>query len=269
MEYLLIALLFVFGLIIGSFLNVVILRSHTGMTVSSGRSVCFSCGRTLAWYELVPVLSFAAQLGRCRSCGSRISWQYPLVEVAGGGAFVLAYLAPGTGSVLGLFADIWIFAAFALTAILLCLYIVIFVYDLRHQIIPDLFSYGAGLVALGLIGIDWAVSGAPDFARMAAGPLLFLFFYAFWKLSRGAWMGLGDGKLALSLGWALGLSQGFAALLMAFWIGAAASLLMMALAPKRLGLRSAIPFAPYLLIGFLIAFAFHVDVQAILSHLAL
>src|SRR6185369_13016413 len=88
----LIFIILVFGILVGSFLNVVTLRWNTGMSISRGRSKCFSCGKDLKWYELLPVASFAAQRGKCRGCEAKISWQYPLVELASGLCFVLAYL---------------------------------------------------------------------------------------------------------------------------------------------------------------------------------
>lgn len=79
---------FLFGLIIGSFLNVVIYRYNTGRSVQ-GRSGCLSCGKTLSAVELIPLFSFIFQKGKCHGCGSKISWQYPLVEFSTGIAFTL------------------------------------------------------------------------------------------------------------------------------------------------------------------------------------
>ncbi|MDE2116757.1 MAG: prepilin peptidase, partial [Patescibacteria group bacterium] len=203
--------------------------------------------------------------GRCRGCRTKISWQYPLVEAATGAAFVVAYYA--ATSLVG----------FVLTAALLCVYIIIVTYDARHKIIPDFFSYLAAFISLGLIGATWLATGSIDPYRVIAGPALFLFFWAFWYFSKGTWMGLGDGKLALSIGWALGLSEGVAALLFSFWIGAIISLAVIGVqklaggrssASRRLGMKSEIPFGPFLIIGFLIVFIWHVDIQAILSYLA-
>ena len=269
MDIIQIITVFLFGLIVGSFLNVVILRWNTGMTISKGRSRCFSCGKTLDWYELIPLASFFLQRGSCRKCGSKISWQYPLVELGGGLAFVFAYIHTS-----GAFYSGLAFASFILTAALLCLYIVVVAYDMRHKIIPDFFSYLAGIVSLCLIGVDWAATGAIDPYRLIAGPALFLFFWAFWYFSKGTWMGLGDGKLALSMGWALGLSQGLAALMLSFWIGAIISLAIMAFqriknGKSKLGMRSEIPFGPFLILGFLTVFLSGIDIQTILSHLAL
>ncbi len=258
----------IFGILIGSFLNVVILRFDTGASISKGRSKCFSCEKALSWYELLPVVSFFIQKGRCRGCLSKISWQYPLVELLGAVAFPLAYR-----SVPGAFVDLSGFVMFLLTAKLLCLYIVICIYDMRHKIIPDLFSYSAAGVALAAVALGAYVAGGIDLLRLAAGPALFLFFFFFWAVSRGTWMGLGDAKLALSIGWFLGLTQGIAAILLSFWIGAGLSLVVMLIqkiVSRKGGLRmkSEVPFGPYMLIGFLISFVWHINIQSIVSLLA-
>jgi leader peptidase (prepilin peptidase)/N-methyltransferase len=121
--------IFILGACIGSFLNVVIYRYNTGLTIN-GRSKCFSCGRTLVWYDLIPIFSFLAFKGRCRTCKSKISWQYPAVELTAALLFLGLYNLEGISTFLIFDCVIW--------SILL----VITVYDLRHKIIPD------GLVAL-------------------------------------------------------------------------------------------------------------------------
>src|SRR3990167_5653720 len=85
-----IIIVFIFGLVVGSFLNVVILRGNRGESFTRGRLRCESCGKELAWFELIPLLSFALQCGRCRSCGAALSRQYPLVEFATGVLFAAA-----------------------------------------------------------------------------------------------------------------------------------------------------------------------------------
>lgn len=262
-------ILFLFGIIIGSFLNVVILRFNTGMSIARGRSKCFSCDKTLEWYELIPVFSFLIQLGRCRSCGTRISWQYPLVELLGGLSLVVAYLY--TPTVSSVFLSI---VLFLLLAKLLFLYIVIGAYDLRHKIIPDFFSYSAALVALASIGVEWFGTGSLDLHRVIAGPILFLFFWSFWAVSKGRWMGFGDAKLALSIGWFLGLSQGIAAILFSFWIGTLVMLPVMLYqrlrhAKRGLSMKSEIPFGPFIIAGFILSLLMHIDLPALASYLAL
>lgn len=269
LEPLNIFIVFVLGLLVGSFMNVVILRFGTGLSISRGRSKCFACGKGLSWYELIPLLSFVFQMGRCRGCLSKISWQYPLVELSTALAFVLVYTRT-----IGVATAYESLAAFVLLCGLSCLYIAIFAYDLRHKVIPDAFSYSAALIALALIALEWKVIGTVDLYRVVAGPSLFLFFYFFWFASRGTWMGLGDAKLALSVGWFLGLSKGIAAILLSFWIGAVVSLLIILVQRfrskrRRLGMKSEIPFAPFILIGFAISFIWGFDIQGILSALAL
>jgi len=271
--YPILIILFFLGLLIGSFLNVVILRSGTGLRISKGRSKCFSCNKTLSWYELIPVFSFLIQKGRCRGCGSKISIQYMLVELATALALPAAFLCVEPTFVL------WVnIALFVLTSALLCFYIIIAVYDFRHKIIPDLFSYAAAAISLVTIALYYFGNGYMDWNRIIAGPALFLFFFFFWAISRGKWMGLGDAKLALSVGWFLGLSEGIAAILLAFWIGAVITLLFMlvqrviakmkGVSGNRLGMKSEIPFGPFILLGFAIVFLFSIDAQFLLSFLA-
>ncbi|MFA5291257.1 MAG: prepilin peptidase, partial [Candidatus Paceibacterota bacterium] len=127
---------FFFGLVIGSFLNVVILRYQTGRGLS-GRSGCFSCGKKLNWYELIPILSFFFQRGRCRGCQSKISWQYPIVELLTGLLFALIYW-----HLAGAWPEVIFYCLIA------SLLIVITAYDLKHQIIPDQFVFAFILLSL-------------------------------------------------------------------------------------------------------------------------
>ena len=240
------------GLAVGSFLNVVILRYHSGRLIS-GRSFCTSCGRKLAWYDLVPVFSFVFLRGRCGTCRARISWQYPLVELLTASVFVLAVAQftqgfPGT--------ERWLLLATQL----LCwpLLIIICVYDFRHKIIPDALAYGFAGIALAFRLTDTFSSGltARAWADLAAGPILFIPFFLLWFLSRGRVMGLGDGKLAVGMGWLLGLGGGISAILFGFWSGALVGLVLIALRRLHLAravitMKSEVPFGPFLIAGVL------------------
>ncbi|MFA4998895.1 MAG: prepilin peptidase, partial [Candidatus Paceibacterota bacterium] len=123
---------FLFGLIIGSFLNCVIYRLEEGKSFLKGRSFCPDCGHVLGFIDLVPVFSFIFLKGKCRYCGKRISWQYPLVELATGVIFLLVSIVFGVRS----FGYIY----YLLISSLL---IIVFVYDLKHYIIPDGVIYTA------------------------------------------------------------------------------------------------------------------------------
>ncbi len=289
MDFLTLIIVFVFGTIIGSFLNVVIYRYNSGTSPLSGRSQCFACGKTLNWYELVPVFSFLLQKGRCRKCIVKLSWQYPIVEVLSGTIFVAVYLLGKP-----LIESVYLITIFSTL-------LVIAVYDMRHKIIPD------GLVAFfAVLALGWFlwpfynnIASAfhfPNLWTLLAGPLLFIPFWTLWLVSSGRWLGLGDGKLALGIGWFLGATLGGSAVMLAFWIGAAYALTIIAIqriaiivselkvkskkfikldsnapaptfyfinfknfmnwtgASTRLSMKSEIPFGPFLILGVFIVY---------------
>jgi prepilin signal peptidase PulO-like enzyme (type II secretory pathway) len=242
---------FILGTIIGSFLNVVVLRYNTGVSIARGRSFCFSCGKKLSWSELVPVLSFLFQKGKCCGCKSKISWQYPVVEVLTGLLFLAIFLKYGL-------EPISLLIGFILVSVL----IAITVYDIRQKIIPD------GLVVIfsivSLINTIF-IADVNLFWFLIAGPLLALPLFLIWLFSGGRAMGLGDPKLVLGIGWFLGPIYGLSALVLAFWIGAIYGLLMMLLSKLnfskiKLNYKSEVPFAPFLILGFLLVFFFGFDV---------
>lgn len=264
MDILVLAFVFIFGTIIGSFLNVVIYRYNSGSSPLTGRSQCFSCGKTLNWYELIPLFSFLFQKGRCRECSVKLSWQYPIVEALSGIIFVSVFLLgrPPLETVI--------------LIVIFSTLLVIAVYDLRHKIIPD------GLVALfavlGLVMFFTEVDITRAFHfpfvwTLIAGPMLFFPFWFLWFISQGRWLGLGDGKLALGIGWFLGATLGGSAIMLAFWIGAAYALAIMATqrvaiiasayasqkskvlkSETSLTMKSEIPFGPFLILATLIVY---------------
>ncbi len=263
---------FVFGAIIGSFLNVVLFRFNTGKTIM-GRSKCFSCKRTLQPIDLVPLLSYLVFRGKCRTCHSKISSQYFWVELATGLLFMSSYV---------------LFAPYALeypsqfllqigyTCIVMSLLVLIFVYDLRHKIIPDLFVFLFAGISFVTLFLGFDSFGAlhirvPSLIELCSGVILAFPFYFLWLVSSGRWMGFGDAKLALGFGWFLGLVRGASAIVLGFWIGAGVSILLLCiswLSKKlqyrkilgitfpRLSMKSEIPFAPFLITGLLIVFFF-------------
>ncbi len=249
MEIILGTYIFLFGLIIGSFLNVVIYRFNTGASLK-GRSMCFSCGKTLYWYELIPVLSFLLQRGRCRACGAKISWQYPLVELLTGSLYFGVFLIAGHD---------WIY--FCYLILQMTLLIIIGVYDLRHKIIPDTFSYAFAGLSLLYIFYEFFFGGFSGniFISLAAGPIYFLPFAAMWYFSKGTWMGFGDAKLALGIGWFLGLGYAYISMMMSFWVGALVGLALISYGKltgfakntEKVTMKSEIPFGPFLILGVL------------------
>lgn len=276
-------LLFAFGAILGSFLNVVILRFGTGMSISKGHSKCFSCGKNLHWWELVPIFSFLFLRGKCSKCLSKISWQYPLVELLTGVIFTA--LAYKYFSQMGVYVfaqgytyapSFFVFPIFGFLVYLgiFLTLIALAVYDLRHKIIPDTFSFlfsGLSLIVALFRFISSGASMAIKITDLMAGIIFSLAFYAIWYGSRGRAMGFGDVKLVFGIGLMLGLAQGLSALVMSFWIGAVASVGIMALSRvvpakylssplRELTMKSEVPFGPFLVLGTVLAYFYSLDV---------
>jgi prepilin signal peptidase PulO-like enzyme (type II secretory pathway) len=253
--------IFILGCIIGSFLNVVIYRFGSGRSVAHGRSMCMSCSKTLQWYELVPVLSFVAQGGRCRHCRSLISYQYPLVEFGTGLLFALTafHFLPFV-----FFSQSTFVFLLALYSLIFSLLVVIAVYDTRHKVIPDMLVYVYAIVAFLSIFVNTSSLALPLFIHptltaLLAGPVCALPFALLWVVSKGRWIGLGDAKLILGIGWMLGLSAGFAALTLAVWIGSIIGLAIMFFSKHTMTMKTQIPFAPFLILGTAITFFWGID----------
>lgn len=264
--------IFLFGLAVGSFLNVVICRLETGEDLVRKRSHCPKCGQALRWFDLVPVVSFFFLRARCRYCGQRISWQYPAVELAAGFIFLAAavlFFPNLTGNFLA--ADSGFFNLAGVISCLLWLFInccllVIFVYDLRHYIIPDSVLWPA-VAAAGLYRLwefFYPASGrllGIGELRPEAGPALFwpvlaglaaaTFFLLITLVTRGRGMGLGDAKLAFLMGLVLGWPDILAAVFLAFLGGAAVGVALIAAGRKTM--KSQIPFGPFLIAATLAA----------------
>jgi len=268
--WLILSWFFLLGCIIGSFLNVVIYRMHTGKTVG-GRSRCLSCGIVLKALQLVPVLSYLSLRGRCAHCGARISAQYVLVELMTGISFVLVAVLVADPLTRALYM--------ALAAV--CM--VIIVYDLRHTVIPDEATLAAGGIVL-LVALEevWQGGGTGEtLALRVAGALTgFLFFAGLWYVSKGRWIGFGDAKLALPLGFLVSWPGAASALVLSFWIGAGVSVALLALQwllrrgqarlrfiPRSLTMKSEIPFAPFLILGFLLTHFLSFNALALPYHL--
>ena len=258
---------FAFGAIIGSFLNVVILRFRSGKTLG-GRSMCFSCGKTLGFAELVPIASFLTQGGKCAGCKTKISWQYPAIEALMGVLFVLLYvrldyLLPASAL---LFCILFAFYAFVLS-----LLVVMSVYDLRHHILPDGMTFlfaAVSFISMFLLVGDAIIVHIPSYTQILAGVLLPAPFTLLWWVSKGKWMGLGDSKLMIGIGFLLGLSAGATAILLSFWIGAIFSVALIVVAPLfkkgRVTLKTAIPFGPFLAVGTVLVVLLQMNLASIM-----
>lgn len=266
-----VAILFVFGLAVGSFINVVALRyrgDHFSFSpkVIGGRSHCPHCGRTLRWFELVPLASFIVQGGRCRRCRARIGWQYPLVELLSGAIFAaVPYViaahaaggAPGVAAAAPALAALWVIA---FELLLLIAYI-----DLRLQIVPDELtallgaaavfaavftagaSFGANQSSLGALAAPFGLQGNIWINRLAAAAIGAGFFALLIAVTRGRGMGWGDVKLAAPLGFLFGWPDIVFLFAAAFVAGALVGIWLLLRTKKTM--KSAIPFVPFLALG--------------------
>ena len=246
-----------FGLVMGSFLNCIIYRLQTGEGFLKGRSFCPHCRHELSWQDLIPIFSFLILKGRCRYCRKPISWQYPLVELATGIIFLLIVWNLEFGICLEF--GIWNLLFYLLIS---CFLIIIFVYDLKHYIIPDAVIYPAIAIAFlyqlfrMLNFVNWNLFGIWNVESGILRPissafLASLFFLAIVFLSQGKWMGLGDVKLAFLMGLFLGFPNILVALFLAFFIGAIIGIGLI-ISGKRT-LKSEVPFGPFLITGTFIA----------------
>ena len=240
-SYLVYSLVFVFGLAVGSFLNCVIYRLEKNESFLKGRSYCPHCKHILGWKDLIPVFSFLILKGKCRYCHQKISLQYPLVELSTAIIFLFIWLK--------FYAIAQNFNLF-FYLIISCFLILIFVYDLKHYIIPDKIIYPAILIAfLYNILYSYFTLRTPYFilnsiysALGAAG-----FFLLIFLISKGKWLGFGDVKLAFFMGFFLGFPNILVALFFAFFSGAIIGIGLIISGKKTL--KSEVPFGPFLVAG--------------------
>ncbi len=226
----------VFGLVIGSFLNVVIARLRSGERGWRSRSECPRCHAVLRPSELVPVLSFLLLKGKCRACRKPISWQYPMVELSTMVLFLTAYAV--RGGTAGLFGGEWL--GFVRDLVFISALTVIFVVDLLDMVVFD-------SVTLPMIGVAAAFNLA-----MGADPLTLLwavlagsgFFLFQYLVSRGRWIGGGDIRIGAMIGAMLGFPGVVAALFIAYVIGALTALALLAM--KKTTWSSQLAFGTFL-----------------------
>jgi prepilin signal peptidase PulO-like enzyme (type II secretory pathway) len=268
-------LLFVFGVAVGSFLNVVSLRYRDdkfllSQGVIGGRSRCPHCKTALGWFELIPLLSFLLQRGRCRSCGAKISFQYPLVEFLSGLIFVFVpSRLVSQGLVISSASHLLLSTFWVLVFLTLLLISLI---DLRLGIIPD--EANVFLLFLGFLIIlftpPYFASGQGSFfgpyspffgswgsiwpRHILAALLMGAFFGFLIYFTRGRGMGVGDLKLGIPLGFIFGWPDIVLIICASFIIGSLAGLYVIAF--KNKSLKSSLPFGPFLAAAAAITFFF-------------
>ena len=291
-------ILFIFGLAIGSFLNVVSLRYKPGnnpagildLKVIGGRSHCPYCYKTLSWYELIPLLSFIIQFGKCRSCGHKLSFQYPFVELLSGLIFVLVPLTLTYNLQLTTYNFLMLLVV-SCWLLVFTLFLLLSIIDFRHYIIPDSINLFLAILGIVLIGIHinnpiiqqfknltiqqfnnnsflghysllfdfWPLSAVSDQWSVVVGHffaafVVMAFVATIIILSRGRGMGWGDFKLVGALGLIFGWPDILMVLFLSFIIGSIFVLPL--LIKKQKTMKDVVPFGPFLIIAASLTFFF-------------
>jgi leader peptidase (prepilin peptidase)/N-methyltransferase len=245
----------IFGTAVGSFLNVLIDRLPQEKSIY-GRSICDYCYHQLAWYDLIPIVSFLLLSGRCRYCQKKLSFQYPLVELITAVSFLLIYLYLGPfftneQFITNFHLRLWQMIGYW---VVIASLIVVFFADFKYHIIPD--SIQLSFFVGTLILLPFAGNNLLSIflnrvlaAFLVAAPIYFIYF-----LSNGRAMGFGDVKLSFTIGFLLGIKSGFMALYLAFVTGGIVGSILLLVGKKKL--KSKIAFGPFLVIGILIMLFF-------------
>lgn len=218
--------IFLLGLCVGSFLNVLICRLPCDQS-ADGRSKCPRCRQALRWHELIPLISFVLQKGRCRGCAKKISWQYPMLELATAALFVFVYTPQN-------------FLLNGLLFVSVSAMLVVFMIDLQYGLILDAIIWPSAI----LVGILQVMNGAAIFNLLSAALLAGGFFALQWVFSKGRWIGDGDIGLGILMGLILGWPNILSSLFFAYVGGALISLFL--LATRKKTFKSDLPFGVFL-----------------------
>lgn len=241
---LLLSFIFVFGLVIGSFLNCLIWRLRKKETVL-GRSYCPHCRHQLAWYDNVPVLSYALLAGKCRYCRKPISLQYPLVELVTGFLFLTAFVFEAQQ----VYAFDFVFIIRLLRDwFIVAVMVVIFIYDLRWYLILDKVTFPAmAVVVLFNLYLEFVAGSSASLSWrnwLISGIIGGSFFLLQFLATRGKGIGGGDLRLGLLMGLILGWQGLIVALFIAYFSGSIVGLSLIAVGKKQWG--SKLPFGVFL-----------------------
>lgn len=285
MHFIVVIFVFLLGLAVGSFLNVLVWRVPRNESIGAVRSYCPNCKKELRWYELIPLLSFVWQGGKCRSCHTCISWQYPLVEFTTGVLFVFVTWQRFNDLSIQRFIDLtiqqfnnvamWQFVNAMIPVLYLwfivSVLLVIFITDFKYYIIPDKIVFPAIGIAFvynlfsnfGNLNLDiFSNSGFrnldflpfavhPFWGLIIAGVFASLFFLSLVIASKGRWMGLGDVKFAFLMGFVLGFPNIFVALFLSFTLGSIVGIML--IVARKKSFSSQLPFGTFLTLATFIA----------------
>jgi leader peptidase (prepilin peptidase)/N-methyltransferase len=223
------------GAIVGSFLNVCIYRLPLGRSVVWPASACAQCGRALAWFENIPIASYAALAGRCRTCRQPISIRYPIVEVITALMFAAAWWYYGPSLLL---VSRLIFG---------CALIVLFAIDLEHHLLPNAITLPG--IVVGFVLSFFTEPGwlASLIGIVTGGGILYATAEAYYRIRHEEGLGMGDVKMLAMVGAFLGWQLTFMTLMLASFAGSVIGAVL--ILARRGGMKTALPFGTFLAVG--------------------
>lgn len=228
-----------FGLVIGSFVNVLVARLPHKQSVVKPRSRCPSCGAGIAWYDNIPVVSYLLLRGRCRSCEAKISIRYPTIELLTALLFLAANVRFGWSATL-LVRD-WPFLAILVAVTFI---------DLEHRIIPDVLSLSGLVLGLATSWLDPALGVGLSFAGAGIGfALFYLLAWGYYKVTGRSGLGGGDIKLLAMMGAFVGPQGVFVTILFSSVFGSLVGIGWALATRKKEMMTFAIPYGPFLVLG--------------------
>lgn len=239
-------LYFVGGLIYGSFLNMLLWRLPRNEGVG-GRSRCRHCNHDLAWYDLIPVISFILLAGKCRYCAKKISLRYPLVELATGAVLSLFFIVRNPAPSLDT----------ALTIYGLLTLVSLFFFDIFYFILPDVVIFPAIII----YGIYDTSRPEKLLSFLLTALLVGAFFAILHRISRGKKLGFGDVKFAILIGLMFGYPIGILSIILGIWIATLVALILLTL--RKVGMQDAIPLGSFLAISSILFIIFQNEALSI------
>lgn len=253
------SVVFTLGLIVGSFINCIVYRLHLKKSFVRGRSFCPHCKKRILWHDNIPILSYLLLKAKCRYCKKRISPHYPIVEFITGLLFLIVFLAEASSFnfnvlMFSCFNVLMLLRNWLFTAILM----IIFIYDLRHYLILDKITLPAILIALFLNLILFLTHHNFEYPilnilgnYLLAALICGGFFFIQFVISKGKWIGGGDIRLGVLMGFMLGWPNILVALVLAYVLGSIMSLVLILVGKKTI--KSQIPLGTFLTLGTFVA----------------
>lgn len=273
-NFIIYVLIFLFGGAIGSFVGVVVDRLYV-KSFLAGRSNCDSCNRRLDWYETIPVFSYLFLKGRCRKCKVKIGKEKLWLELLGGIfslLFYKVYLIKYLSQPFLLENTVTLILFSILGILLFIIFFVIIFYDLKHKLVPTGFT-----LSLLIIGVAFEVYrvfnykifyGSIDtlfWLDIFSGLLVALPFFLIYYFSKKRGIGFGDVLIYIGVGYMAGFIFGLSIFFISVWLGAIVSLLLILVYPKKYNRKTAIPFAPFILISTILVAVFQIDILGLIQ----